>query len=183
MALLAPISHGFLEDDSGAPGLYVTEAGVVVLRSTPAGPLVPVGGGGGAASPLVLTAGDATETPLTVDGAVGQTADLLDVNSDDATLSVGGNGNMNWYGVGTNTVIQMKSDIPGFDDTGVYLDSSFGSVLGTGDPAATPLQVQAKAAQTADIFQVRDASHALVLSVQADGSVHILTGGSVIADL
>jgi hypothetical protein len=45
MALLAPISHGFLEDDGGAPGLYVSEAGVVVLRSTQGGPLVPVGGG------------------------------------------------------------------------------------------------------------------------------------------
>lgn len=40
---------------------------------------IPSGGGGGAASPLTLTAHNAGEIPLTVSAAPGQTADVLDI--------------------------------------------------------------------------------------------------------
>lgn len=157
MALLAPISHGFLEEDTGATGLYIDETGVISLRSTPNGALVPLTGGAG--SPLILTAGDANETPLTIVAASGQIADLVQVVDEFGNMVA----ELDEYGTLRLSAADANAS------PAIVIQGPFG---GSGGVVITATTVTVKDSAGAHVFEVRD-----------DDSVHILTGTSVIADL
>ncbi|HSS09400.1 MAG TPA: hypothetical protein VLL25_05920, partial [Acidimicrobiales bacterium] len=117
----------------------------------------PGGPGAGAVSPLTLTANEPTETPLTVNNAIGQSADLLDVNA------VGSN-YLKVTSVGTfqqqmpagysDQITGMLVINPNYDPGG---DQRFPGVMVStynyGKPGTLGLVIWATATQTADLLR------------------------------
>lgn len=114
----------------------------------------------------VVVPQDKGTVPLTVQAQTGQTADLLDVVASDGVTKLFSVSNT---GVVTGTVSGMTSA------DAVVTASANGTVGLKVNPHG--------AGQTAALVQVKDAAGNVCFEIRADGTVHILTLGTVVADL
>jgi hypothetical protein len=105
--------------------------------------------GGGAASPLTLTANTATETPITINGAAGQTADLLDIKNNAGTVTLAANpaGNLTLRNA-SGTVARLVPGFSGSLGTGLLVDSGGGSPIPIYISAIGPTQIKVNAPPT-----------------------------------
>jgi hypothetical protein len=193
VSLIRRILGGPRERDDGSPGVYL-DHGALKHRDAQGGPLTSYGAGGGAESPLTLTAGAADETPLTVNAHAGQSVDLLEVYDEHGTRI--GSLQQAAGSVEDNlpTIFTMfAADGAGYANLqgggqdyggGLYLADASGTrriYLFTDD---TNLRVEARSpGQTSDMVTILDASGNTCFSIHADGTVHIKTGGTIHADL
>jgi hypothetical protein len=144
---------------------FINDSGVVELEGTIDAPA------GFVAAPLALIGTDPATVPLTVTGAPGQGVPLLETYDSNGTLLFKGTlsgceaaqivaTDAALLTAGNSQIGQVNNDSLNSNGLAVY------GYTGTGSP-----------------FTVYDGAFNKVFEIQDDGSVHILTGTTVVADL